>query len=338
MNKLAVIFFSLIFAGVILSKLSYSVVFYPERNGINMKEKWNNYTCCLFFSKEDCTVDPRQNYIFHYNDNDQSMVYLIVVNYHWNRFDSIPFLREKYFPRFHQLFNSSFDVVYFAPSYQSSLRVVSNQLPIGGYYSYYSLSLAYRIFGSANDYEYAGYFLINDDGFIDPLHLNNLNLNESLSEQSDAYSPNRTQRWIWNNRNNTNGVAFKDAYQFSIEEIQRSAYNSRCMLHESVNHRSGFYDFAFVVQRDISLYYELSLVFFKNRVFLEMAGPTISWCLSHRIIDSCNHYGWRNVRTCVYLHPAKLTDKSNEELILDHINRRNISRVPKNGWCGVFFS
>lgn len=282
-------------------------------------------------------MDPRQNYIYHYNENDQSPIYLIVVNYHWNRFDSLAFFREKYFPRFHQLFNYSFDVVYFAPSYQSSLRVVSNSLPIGGHYSYYSLSLAYSIFGKASNYEYAGYFLMNDDAFIDPLYLNDMHLNESFSEPSRVYSLNTTQRWVWNNHINTNGIAFKDAYQFSIEEIQHSEYESRCMLHEPVNHRSGLYDFAFIVQRDIAAYYELSSVFFKHRVFLELAGPTISWCLSHKEIDSCNHFHWRNVKTCVHLHPVKLSDKRNEQLVLDHINRRNISWVPDMIWYDVSF-
>ena len=282
-------------------------------------------------------MDPRQGFIDHYKKRNQSRVYLIVVNYHWNVFDSLPFLREVYFPRFLQLFKHSFDVVYFAPSYRRRLRVIGNSLPSGGFYSYYSLSLAYRLFRKVNEYEYAGYFLMNDDSFIDPLHLNRISLKKSFSEPSEEYSLDTTQWWLWNNRTNSYGVAFKDAYYSAIQQIEQSRLGSKCNLCDPINHRRGFYDFAFITQRDASLYYELSLLFFQNRVFLELAGPTMSWCLSHKAIDSCNHRYWKTVRTCVFLHPVKLTDKANEQLILDHINRRDIGRVANMTYCRVFY-
>ena len=285
-------------------------------------------TCCLFQRKKNRTGDSE-------NKTWTKIYGVCVVNYHWSMFASLSFLRDVFFPRFHQLFNYSFDVVYFAPSYRKSLRVVNNNLPTAGYYSYYSLSLAYQVFGRANEYDYAGFFLMNDDGFIDPLHLNMISLNESFSEPSEEYSVNKTQWWLWNNKNNSYGVTFKDAYYSTIDEIKHSRLESKCMLREPINHRRGFYDFAFITGRDIALYYELSLVFFKHRVFLELAGPTINWCLSHKMIDSCNHRFWKTVRTCVHLHPVKLTDKANEQLILDHINRRNISWVANMGYWSV---
>lgn len=335
---LSSIVFLLITIPSLLSRLSIIIAIGSERRVRPLSEmKWNNYNCSLFFSNEDCIVDPRQRFIDHYNDCNQSLVYLIVVNYHWNMFASLPFLRDVYFPRFHQLFNYSFDVVYFAPSYRKSLRVVNNNLPTAGFYSYYSLSLAYRIFGRANEYDYAGFFFMNDDGFIDPLHLNMISLNESFSEPSEVNSPNKTKWWAWN-KNNTYGVTFKDAYYSTIDEIKHSRLESKCMLRESINHRRGYYDFAFITSRDIALYYELSLLFFKHRVFLELAGPTINWCLSHKTIDSCNHRFWKTVRTCVHLHPVKHTDKANEQLILDHINRRNMSWVAKMWYYSVFYT
>ena len=335
---LSSIVFLLITIPSLLSRLSIIIAIGSERRVRPLSEmKWNNYNCSLFFSNEDCIVDPRQRFIDHYNECNQSLVYLIVVNYHWNMFASLPFLRDVYFPRFHQLFNYSFDVVYFAPSYRKNLRVVNNNLPTAGYYSYYSLSLAYRIFGRANEYDYAGFFFMNDDGFIDPLHLNMISLNESFSEPSEVNSPNKTKWWAWN-KNNTYGVTFKDAYYSTIDEIKHSRLESKCMLRESINHRRGYYDFAFITSRDIALYYELSLLFFKHRVFLELAGPTINWCLSHKTIDSCNHRFWKTVRTCVHLHPVKHTDKANEQLILDHINRRNMSWVAKMWYYSVFYT
>lgn len=321
-----------------LSRLSSAVVNNVEKSvTIPLKKRWDYFNCSLLFHDEDCIVDPRQGFIDHYKKRNQSRVYLIVVNYHWNVFDSLPFLREVYFPRFLQLFKHSFDVVYFAPSYRRRLRVIGNSLPSGGFYSYYSLSLAYRLFRKVNEYEYAGYFLMNDDSFIDPLHLNRISLKKSFSEPSEEYSLDTTQWWLWNNRTNSYGVAFKDAYYSAIQQIEQSRLGSKCNLCDPINHRRGFYDFAFITQRDASLYYELSLLFFQNRVFLELAGPTMSWCLSHKAIDSCNHRYWKTVRTCVFLHPVKLTDKANEQLILDHINRRDIGRVANMTYCRVFY-
>lgn len=43
------------------------------------------------------------------------------------------------------------------------------------------------------------------------------------------------------------------------------------------------------------------LIPFHNRGFLELAGPTMSWCLSHKAVACCNHRHWKTVRTCVFL-------------------------------------
>ena len=309
-----------------------SVTFHLGRNLdiLQNQKTWNNFNCSLFFSKQDCKVDPRQGFIHHYHLKSEQSVYLIVVNFHWNIFNALPFLRDKYFPRFHQLFNSSFDVVYLAPTYKKSLTVVKNGLPNAGHYSYYTLSRAYEIFRSANEYDYAGYFLINDDSFIDPLHLNKISLNESFCEPSGEYSVNKTSNWFWNTMfKNVYGMPFSDAYYASIEELKVSRFETICNFSNPLNHRKGFYDFAYITGKDISMYYELSSVFFKHRAFLEVAGPTMNWCLSHKVIDSCNHRGWKNVKTCAFLHPVKLSAKENEQLVLDHINRINVTKIPK---------
>ena len=334
MNYSINILFLLIALFDITSRISSNVAIGPGSSYYypRSKKKWNNFNCDLYFSRMDCTSDPRRKFVTHYHMYGNSTVYLIIVNFNWNQFTSLQFLRTVYFPRFHELFMYSFDVVYFAPSYQKQLMVVNNRLQLGGYYTYRTISLAYRIFRDVNEYYYAGYFFMNDDSFIDPLHLNKIDLSESFSELSYDYSVNKTLSWVWNMRNNILRVSFADAYYASIEEINQSVYASKCMLSNPNNHRRGFYDFAYIAGKDISTYYKMAAVFYKHRSFLELAGPTMNWCLSHKMVDSCNHRFWKNVSTCVHLHPVKLSDPTNEQLVLDHINRKNITWVAQMKW------
>ena len=258
-------------------------------------------------------------------------MYLIVINFHWSLFGAVSFFRDTYFPRFSELFNSSFDVVYLAPSFEKNLSIVNHTLPKAGCYSYHTLAVAYKLFGHVNAYDYAGYFFLNDDGVLDPLHLNEYDLSHGWHEPTRVYDPN--VYWSWNLLNNELNERYPAAFQRAVDQLELIPHiERRCKLSDFNNHRRGLQDFFYVPAKDIDLFCELSSVFYKYRTFLEVAAPTIGWCISHSPIDTCNHHFWPNVTSCVYLHPVKLGEAFNQRLVMDHINRVNIKRVAPMGW------
>ena len=69
-------------------------------------------------------------------------VYLFVVNFHFIYYKNIPFMDESYFPTFASIFNHDFDVIYIGPKSNKNHSVLSNGLPLRGYYSYHTLRVA----------------------------------------------------------------------------------------------------------------------------------------------------------------------------------------------------
>ena len=293
---------------------------------------WGRSLCEKHYGVDECDrMDPRRRYVDHYHQKSLHPVFLFVVNYHWSLFKSIDFFRNEYYPRFHQLFNYSFDVVYLAPTHEKNCTIASHGLPKGGFYSYHTLSVAYYLYGNVSGYSYDGYFLVNDDAFLDPLLLNQQNLSHSFHERTGVY--NRESNWHWNKASNEFLVSFPDAFYAAIEDVKRiPLLEEKCNLKNPANHRWMLQDFFYVVGDDVETFAALSVVFYKHRAFLEMAGPTINWCLSHHFIASCNHGFWRDVRDCVHFHPVKLGNSSNRELVMNHINRVDMERVPSMPW------
>lgn len=144
----------------------------------------NSHNCSMYFAVTDCQNgnDPRLKYIDRYRSKNNCMLFLLVVNHHWDFFSTVRFFRETYLPRFHKLFRYNFDVIYLAPTNQSSRRIISHKQKKGGWYSYYTLAVAYQLYGNLTNYD--GYFLLNDDAALDPLYLNEYDLTTSFSEPS----------------------------------------------------------------------------------------------------------------------------------------------------------
>lgn len=290
------------------------------------------YNCTLHFGEKECAKgDPRPNYVYKYHTHNTKEIYLIVINHHWNILAALPFFRNNYFRKFAELFNSDFDVVYLAPDPQPAFTVCAHGLRVGGEYSYYTLTVAYQLFHDLQSYKYAGYFLMNDDAFLDPLYLNTYNLSESHHEPTRTYNP-RTP-WPWNSMKNMFGVPYPQALRDAVEEVVAiPALERVCRLSDPENTRRSLQDYFYVSKDDIALFVKLSSIFYKHRVFLEQAAPTINWCLSHNAIITCNHNFWKDVKTCVHLHPIKLGSLHQQGLAMDHITRRNITRVAVMSW------
>lgn len=298
---------------------------------------WSRVECEKYFDKEECRKgDPRPRCIDHYHKNGSTPIYLIVVNHHWKLYGGLPFFRTEYFPRFHQLFNQSFDVVYFSPAFRKDLRVVNHTLEEGGAYSYHTLAVGYNVFGHANPYSYAGYFLLNDDAFLDPIYLNEYDLTHSLHEITRVYNP--KEYWSWNLLKNEFKVSYPIAFYKAMEDIKLIPdLENRCHLANPQNHRRGLQDFFYVTDKDIDTFVRLSSIFYAHHAFLETAAPTINWCLSHRPINTCNHHFWPNVTTCVHFHPIKLYENSARSLVMNHINRKDIHKRIPMSWFHVCY-
>lgn len=291
----------------------------------------NSNNCSMYFTATECKNgnDPRVKYIDRYRSKNNSMLFLLVVNHHWNAFSTVRFFRETYLPRFHELFRYNFDVVYLTPTNESSRRIISHKQKKGGWYSYYTLVVAYHLYGNLTNYD--GYFLLNDDAALDPLYLNEYDLTTSFSEPSRVWDS--KTNWSWNLRKNHNHIPFPKAMKDAIKEIRENpTLEEKCHLKNESNIRRGLHDFFYVAKQDIEVFTRLATIFYNHRSFLETAAPTITWCLNHRFIIDCNHFHWRKVETCVHMHPIKYRSQNNKKLVMDHINRVNIHRVPSMSW------
>lgn len=290
------------------------------------------FNCSYYFTENECRKgDPRRSYVDRYHYANTTNIYLFVVNHHWDKFSGLNFFRAVYFPRFSRLFKYSFDVVYLAPHCFPEQRVCAHGLRVGGEYSYYTLSIGYQLFHGIQPYQYAGFFLLNDDGFLDPLYLNEYDLSKSHHEPTRKFNPKAV--WSWSMMKNEHGTPYLKALVHAVNEtISIPALENRCHLSDDQNIRRSLQDYFYVVREDIPLFLTLSSIFYKHRVFLEQAAPTINWCISKNVINTCNHHFWPNVTTCVHLHPVKLGHLSQQFLVMNHINRRDMTAKAAMSW------
>ena len=102
------------------------------------------------------------------NDYATKNVFLFVVNYHHNNYSSALFIRNVIYNLFALYYPFDFDLLLIGPRTNINLNVLGNELPIRGYYSYHSLSVAFNTFPPQCGYSYSGYFLANDDSCLQP--------------------------------------------------------------------------------------------------------------------------------------------------------------------------
>lgn len=293
----------------------------------------NDFNCLEFLSPVYCQEkDPRNKFVFKYRFNKSKKRYLIVVNHHWSFYSSVSFINHKLYKRFNELYPFDFDLINMGPKFNDTLRVVNHSLRIGGEYSYYTLAKAYAFLKGYTEYD--GYFLINDDAFLDPHRLREYDLRQSWHEPTRPY--NWTFPWSWNYLRNEHFVPYPVAFRNAIREVTSvPSLESQCHLVLDVNQRRSLQDFFYVTASDMPVFLRLVDIFYKHRVFLEQAAATINWCLSHNEIVSCNHHNWPFVSKCVHLHPIKLGNSFNRNLAMQHIEGTNTRLVPPMSWYSV---
>ena len=170
---------------------------------------------------------------------------------------------------------------------------------------------------------------MNDDSYIDPQFLNSYNLSQSWNEKYTEYNP-RKQRWGWYKARNANGITFRQAYDKAISILSKSSFGKACKFEKYYNQKRGFADAFYLTAQQVELYNKLIMVMYEQRVFLEMASPTVMWCLTYNMFDDCNHGKMKNRKTCVHLHPVKYRQGNNKKFAMMRLDHLNLGVVPKH--------
>lgn len=277
-------------------------------------------------------VNDISKYVFHYHppSGKTSTKYLFIVNFHWSKYRESVFISHQYFKKFSTYFNSSFDMVMVGPSKNPKYRVLSNGLPQGGFYSYYSMPFVYDLLcNNTQPCNYNGYFFMNDDSYVDAQLLNNYDLTQSWGENFVTWIPNRSS-WGWPNVKNRYGKPFKNAYFNAMKELIATNVGKQCRFEKQYTYKRGWSDAFYLTARDVGTFNEIVRVMYKHGVFLEMATPTALWCLTQNTFDNCNHGKMQNRLTCVHLHPMKYRQGNRKKMALERLDHINMDIVPRN--------
>lgn len=205
---------------------------------------------------------------------------LLVVVYHYPFYSTIPFILSHYKDAFPY-------VTVCGPKASTEFQILNVDMGPRGYYSYECLGKAIRLHPG-----YRGYMFANDDMIINWWNFAKLNKDKIWKgaeiDQSVAHEINRRpvrDDWMWWKKENglkncekayqnlfnyTNGSAI--APNFDITRLQLTHYRNgknRTMCFRTWS------DFAYVPGRLSHKFAMLSRIFYDNKVFLEIAFPTI---------------------------------------------------------------
>ena len=296
-------------------------------------KKYNNSECRNVYGNLD-------KYITRFRDhkltNDRNMddytsknIYLITVNYHFKNYSSASFIRKVIYNLFALNYPYDFDLLLIGPVTDDSYLVYGNGLPVLGFYSYHSLTVAINTFPARCGYTYAGYFQTNDDSCLQPILLGKEDHNQPMAESWQTWNVNL--HWVWNKKNNTNNIPFYKSFLNAVDEINNHKSLRLLCSFNKTNLRKGWGDFFYIPQTEVNSYIKLEKVFFNHKVFLENTVPFIMNCLNAKTIINCNHGKMMEREYCVHLHPVKFS-RINERLIcINRLTNISLSERP-NTW------
>ena len=263
------------------------------------------------------------SFIYHYHplhSRIQNKTYLFIVNFHWIKYNHTDFIRNQYFKRFSEYFQYSFDVILVGPKHDEENKVYGNTLRENGYYSYYSVPFTYDLVCKKQKCNYDGFFLMNDDSYVDAQNLNQYNLSISYHEPSSPFIPDR-KKWGWPWAKNPLKKTFLEGYNDAIQELMNSPFNQTCNLYDQQFRRKGYSDFLYLTKDDIEIYNQVAIAMFKHRVFLEMASPTAFACVGNTFFLDCNYSG-KNYPMCVHQHPVKYSKNGNKNYAMNRLKHK----------------
>lgn len=249
---------------------------------------------------------------------------LMIYNYHWSNYSSWSFIMIHYLPYFRNHFKYQTDVVFYGPQKDNVRGIKDNGLEPNGYYSYYTFVQAIN---NVNE-NYLGYLFLNDDSYINPFTLNNINFDSILME---SYGSNE-DGWGWINRTNANGKTFLESDKDFLGEIclyRKPSDNMSCENKKQL-FRIGWSDFFYIPAKysvDVKYIFEVA---YKHRVFLEMAIPqTFQFfnfsCTEHCYLEKIytKTYSFlvgslfKDYLSCIHIHPIKYSNKLVRKHMID---------------------
>ena len=229
---------------------------------------------------------------------------------------------------FCSIYKNDFDVLFVGIQKNDTYRVISNGLRPGGWFSYHSARVAWDYVGFDSIDRYIGMLFMNDDSFIDPLNLNDMNTSFSYYETSRSQRDD--ENWLWWRNKRYEGQSFEDAFNNTIQMINSNpVLRNKCGKWKLTHLAHGWSDFFYVSREQIPLFFMYESLMFENKVFLEIAVYNIMKCITKHAINSCNHIG------CVlsdyeylHIHPFKYSRTINRIAALQYMTR-NFSRYDR---------
>lgn len=200
--------------------------------------------------------------------------------YHYPFYNTVPFILSQYKDAFPH-------IAVCGPKSSTEFRILTVDVGPRGYYSYECLGRAVRLHPG-----FRGYMFVNDDMIVNWWNFVKLNKDKIWKgaeiDQSVAHEMNRRplrDDWMWWKKEN--GLkncekTYRQLVGFTNKSLNMPNINIKTLLY--THYRNGrnrtmcfrtWSDFAYVPGRMSREFAMLSRIFFENKVFLEIAFPTI---------------------------------------------------------------
>ncbi len=240
---------------------------------------------------------------------------LLIINYNHQHYESIPLLKKiygNYFP----------NIVFYGPSNHPEVHQVNHTR---GYFGYIALADAMKKYPS-----FDGYFFLMDDCVAHAWLFENLDTskiwvpemkflyfvnNDYHGTAIDLSKGSKALNWYWWQ----SGFGY-NAMNKSLKNVSKK-YKKTLENNWGRNHVCTFFsDVLYLPARYRNDFIDLAQLFFNNKVFLELAIPTITSCISLKKdwlwLKTENVYGFSLEKYPVnsyFNHPLKLSNPTNRE-------------------------
>ena len=199
-----------------------------------------------------------------YASKDQSQIdfgqdILLIINYNFAHYNSIPFLKKIY---------SSFfpNIVFYGPKKDSQIELCEHH---EGWYSYQAIGQAMQKYPG-----YKGYLFVHDDCFINFWNFSRFDKEKIWIVDGGWFSSNKASCW-WNRPCGL--AAYKKVYN-DIDDQYKFLLTKNNGGKEPIR---AFSDIAYIPGKYSKETIELCNVCAKRGLFLEIAIPTICFCLDY---------------------------------------------------------
>jgi hypothetical protein len=237
---------------------------------------------------------------------------LLIINYNHPHYDSIPFLKELYGNHFPH-------IVFYGPANHPDVNQISHHR---GFFAYMAIADAMERYP-----KFAGYFYIHDDVVIHPWNLRRYDRSKIWCQDTSCFEVINAAKvlagtsWGWWKTKWGYPAIVNSYVQMPIEykwQIQKN--------YGVANVMKNYADLLFVPQRFRDGFITLSKLFAKNEVFLELAIPTIMFCIADKAdVIFLNGIPWATGNAynprLDFFHPVKFSSAQNRDAIKSVFDR-----------------